>query len=369
MSKHLPEHGGNLTWAKKYYQREHLIDFSANINPLGCPEGVYHALLNSYQDLMHYPDPDCTALKGSLEKYFELQADHILVGNGAVEIIYLICKLLQPRKVVTLAPTFSEYSRAARAVKAEISYCRLIEQADAFSLDMNKLQEHLEGADLLFLCNPNNPAGNILDQNCLTEVLQLCWRGKTFLVVDESFLDFVQNKEAYSIKKAIHANRQLLVLHSLTKFFAIPGLRLGCGLGNPALIDELSALKDPWNINCIAQTVGKIAVEDHQFQIKSREFINREREFLRAEINKIPLFHAFPSTANFLLLKILSKHLNASMVTNQLAEMGILVRNCNTFLGLGEGFIRVAVRTRAENKQLLEALHKLDNRQQEVYCD
>lgn len=358
MKNDLQEHGGNLSWAKRYYGRTDFLDFSANINPLGCPKSIFEILTSSWQELQHYPDPEAALLKETLQDYYHLPKEHLLLGNGAVELVYLICLWLRPRQVLIPEPTFSEYAKAAKAVKADLSYLPLY-TGEEFQLDLRQLEEKLKNADLFFLCNPNNPTGNIWGYEVLQKIEGLCRKYQTFLVVDESFIDFVPDKEHYSIRQNVRCNPNLLVLHSLTKFFAIPGLRLGCGLGHPDLIAELSKLKDPWNINVFAQLAGKAAVEDKQFQTESIKYVRREKDFLYNEIAKLPTYRVFPSAANFLLLKLLPEKLTSSLLTDSLARQGILVRNCNTFPVLGENFIRIAVRKREENIRLLTALAEI----------
>ncbi|WP_227766480.1 threonine-phosphate decarboxylase CobD [Zhaonella formicivorans] len=355
MKNGLPEHGGNLSWAKRHYGRTDFLDFSANINPLGCPKSVFEILSSSWQELLHYPDPEAALLKETLQDYYHLPKEHLLLGNGAVELIYLICLWLHPRRVLILEPTFSEYAKAAKAVKADLSYLPLY-TGEEFQLDLRQLEEKLKSADLFFLCNPNNPTGNIWSYEVLHKIEELCLKYRTFLVVDESFIDFVPDKEHYSLRKNVRHNPNLFVLHSLTKFFAIPGLRLGCGLAHPDLIAELSNIKDPWNINVFAQLAGKAAVEDKLFQTETIKYVSREKDFLYNEIVKFPAYHVFPSAANFLLFKLLPGELTSSLLTDSLARQGILVRNCNTFPILGENFIRIAVRKREENIRLLAAL-------------
>lgn len=353
--KGFPEHGGNLAWARKKYNREDFIDFSANINPLGCPPGVYEAIRNSLPQILHYPDPANSDLKQKLQSYFNLEKDFILIGNGAVEIIYLICFHLKPQKVLILAPTFSEYAKAAQAVQAHIKYLPL-DPAHGFTLNLKKLAENLHDVQLFFLCNPNNPTGNLIPYSVLKEIQKICLDQGVFLVVDESFLDFLPERENYSVRQDVKKNSQLLVLHSLTKFFAIPGLRLGCGFGNRQLILDLEKLKDPWNINVFAQIAGKMALEDQAFQHKSREFIQKEKEYLFKAINQLGDLQAFPPSVNFIFIKLLKSGLTSTGLTEKLAKQGILVRNCNTFPTLGENYIRVAVRTREENLKLINAL-------------
>ncbi|MDS1029023.1 threonine-phosphate decarboxylase CobD [Bacillota bacterium LX-D] len=357
MNASVPEHGGNLEWAKSRFKVEKFIDFSANINPLGCPPRVFETIKDSLDLIMHYPDPDSRKLKQKLEKYFRIEQNQIIVGNGAVELLYLICHLLKPQKILTLAPSFSEYVRGAETIKAQIEYYYLHSE-DNFNIDLLELDKKLSGIDLFFLCNPNNPTGTILNYKKMRQIQSLCLKHQTFLVVDESFIDFIGDKEEYSVRHDLAQNNKLFILHSLTKFFALPGLRLGCGFGSPDIISKLIKLKDPWSVNALAQTAGIAAIDDSTFQAKTIEYVNTEKDFLFTRLNEIKGLKAFCPSVNFVLVQITGE-ITSDELVNRMAEKGVLIRNCKTFPGLGDKYIRVAVRTREENLRLLIELNNI----------
>lgn len=353
-----PPHGGDLIWAKQYYQQENLIDFSVNINPLGCSSNVIQGILSNPHLIQEYPDPECRLLRKELNLYYNIKEEHICLGNGASELLFLLCQALSPRQVLTLAPSFSEYVNAAKASGALVDELILSEK-NGFCLEIDLFKDKLQNYDLFFLCNPNNPVGNIYPKEFIKEIADLCCKYKTYLLVDESFMDFVKHKDKFSVLSEINHNPYLIVLYSLTKFFALPGLRLGCCFANQELIKRINGFKDPWNVNCFAQLAGIISLRDKVFQQRSVDFILKEKARLYQELSKIAFLKPYNPSVNFILLKILAKDLTSSDLTRRLAKQGILVRNCNTFNGLGEKFIRVAVRTREDNNLLVETLRDI----------
>ena len=314
-----PSHGGNLTWARKYYKKEELIDFSANINPLGCSNFIYQSITANLSLIEQYPDPECTSLKKELSLFYGVDEESIVVGNGASELLYLLCKAISPSKALTLAPSFSEYLKAAKACGASVEELVLHETND-FQLELPILKRRIAQYDLIFLCNPNNPVGNIYTRELIKDIADLCYEHKTYLLVDESFLDFVKNKARFSVLLEIKTNPYLIVLSSLTKFFALPGLRIGCCFGNKELIKKVKEIKDPWNVNCFAQLAGLVSLQDKDFQARSIEFITKEKERLYQELTKIPLLKVFYPSVNFILVKILTENMTSTKLTRLLAE-------------------------------------------------
>jgi threonine-phosphate decarboxylase len=350
-----PSHGGDLIWAKEYYQQKSLIDFSVNINPLGCSKNVLHSITNNLTLIQEYPDPECRLLKKELSLYYNINDEHISLGNGASELLFLLCLAISPKRVLTLAPSFSEYIKSAKASGALVDELVLSEKKD-FCLEIDVLKDKLLNYDLFFLCNPNNPVGNIYSGKFVKEIADLCYKYKTYLLVDESFMDFVKNKDKFSILSEVRYNPYLIVLCSLTKFFALPGLRLGCSFASKELVERIKEIKDPWNVNSFAQLAGMVSLQDKAFQNKSIDYISTEKERLYQELNKISSIKTYYPSVNFILLKILTQNLTSGDIALQLATKGILVRNCNTFAGLGEKFIRVAVRRKEDNNLLIDAL-------------
>jgi len=330
---------------------EQIMDFSASINPLGPPAAVRQVLADAYDLLIHYPDNDATELTAALAGYHGLAAAEICVANGSTELICLLPRLIKGgRRVLIIAPPFSEYARSFAGNGWEVEYFDLL-PGDGFSLPLAPLAERLAGGfDLLVLANPGNPTGRLYQLGQVEEVLRLCRKQGTFLVLDEAFMDFCEEESA---KKVVIAGGGL-ILRSMTKFFAIPGLRLGYAIAAPEVIAAIAAIKEPWSVNTLAQIAGVAALSDPDYCIQTRELINAERAWLSESLGGFPGLKVFPSAANYLL--VASERLPAVTIAGQLQQQGILIRDCANFRGLGEGYFRVAVKGWVENEKLRHAL-------------
>lgn len=351
-------HGGDLQEAMRKYGRRQFIDFSANINPLGPPPGVFKAITNNLQHIIHYPDPLASGLTAGLSRRLQVPVERIVLGNGAAELVHLLAHALRPRQVVIPAPTFAEYARAVSNVGAEITY-HYLRQGEDFALKPGRLS--LAGCDLLFVCNPNNPTGQFMRQGEFAQILDQARRYNTFVVVDESFMDFVDSAEQWHAYDYLQTYDRLFVLYSLTKFYAIPGLRIGCGVGSPHLVKQLKKLHTPWNINSLALAAAEAALEDADYAALSRRTITTERDYLTRGLKRFNNLTPFPGTANFLLVKH-SGEPRVSDLVRELGIRGILIRDCGDFPGLGPQFFRIAVKDRGSNEHLLRCLGGLLSR-------
>ncbi|MCK8826485.1 threonine-phosphate decarboxylase CobD [Natroniella acetigena] len=354
------KHGGNLNQAVKEYglQQEDIIDFSANINFLGPPSRVMEAIKGNLDQIVNYPDPNYTELKDGLAEQLGVKQEEIIIGNGAVELIYLLAKVLQPRRALVLAPTFSEYGAAAKSVGAKVEEFEL-SRDDQFEIDVERLIARLAEVDLFFLCNPNNPTGALITRSEIVEIIEAGQEHDTFIMVDEAFVDFLE--EEVTVIDLVDQYDNLFVLRSLTKFFAIPGLRLGYGVSNSNLLEDLERGKDPWNCNFFAQLAGQIAIKEQKYIETTKEVVRREKEFLYRNLKEVAGWKVYYPTANYILIDLSLLSITASELEVRLAQRGILIRNCNTYTGLGENFIRVAVRDREDNLELLANLEELFN--------
>jgi len=347
-------HGGNLREAaeKSGISPEDILDFSANINPLGLPIGLKKLIRENLSEILRYPDPECKLLKKEISQYLNVDDKRIILENGSTPLIYLFVQKFSPKKVLIVTPTFSEYERALRIHKSKISFFQLKEK-NKFEFKLKELVEFMDGTDALFLCNPNNPTGTIIPREKLMEIVRLTGKKNIFLFLDEAFIDY---QEEESLKKFV--GRNLFILRSFTKFFAIPGLRLGYGLGNKELVQKLNKIRAPWSVNGLAQIAAIFLLQDKQFIKKSREFMKKERIFFFNELAKISGLKPFSPKANFILVKLLKNSLSASCLQKRLLKKKILIRDCTNIRGLNNSFIRVAVKNRTENQRLIEVLEK-----------
>lgn len=354
---HQHQHGGNIFAVARSLgvAPDRIVDFSASINPLGMAPGVPEALAGSLDKLLHYPDKGATELKEALACYHGVAAAEIAVANGSTELIHLLPRMVPGRRGLVVAPAFAEYASALERAGWEIDYLTL-ESVNDFTLSVSVLGERLaRGYDLVFICNPGNPTGKTIPRRDMEAVFDLCRAAGTFLVLDEAFIDFCEEESA---KDLVRAHGRGVLLRSMTKFFAIPGLRLGYAIGAPETVAAIAALQDPWSVNTAAQVAGIASLCDKAYCERTREYVDRERERLAAAFREIPALRVFPSRANYLLAQ-LRNGMAAHEVRARLMEKGILIRDCGNFEGLDGSFFRVAVRLRDENDRLLECLREV----------
>lgn len=353
-------HGGDICAAASRYGRDaaFFLDFSANINPLGLSRDVRQALRQNLEQVVHYPEPHAYRLRAGLSRYYHVPAAQITVGNGAGELLYIICHTLRPARVLLCAPTFSEYHRAAQAAGAVVYYYQTTAAA-GFACDPAQIAAALPQGGMLFLANPNNPTGLLLPPPALRHIIAAATRRGVTVVMDESFIDFLPERESLTCNALAAQCDNVIVVHSLTKFFAIPGLRLGFAVATPAQTARLHAAKDPWNVNSLAQAAGEAALADEAYQRESRAFIAAEKDFLYQELRRIPGLQPLPPTVNYILIDVAATGYDAGGLTAALAQAGVLVRDCSNFRGLPPHYIRVAVRTRQDNLRLIQALRHI----------
>ena len=349
-------HGGNIYEIKRRYKKD-VIDFSANINPLGLTKAVKRELSKCYRLIPHYPDPEAKDLIRQIAEYWEIDEQNILIGNGSTELIYLIAHVFKPEKALIPVPTFSEYERAVKSVGSKIEFLKLKEvdsftpplRAKArFTLDITNSDK----ADISFISNPNNPTGNLLIKNKRFDL------NSRLNIIDEAFMDFLPDEKSHTfIWKAVK-DKRIIVLRSFTKFFALPGLRIGYLVAHKDLIKSLKQIQPPWSVNSIAQHLARILLNDRDYIEKTRRVINEEREFLFNKLAALKGLKPYPSVANFFLVNIIDSRLDSSILTGRLIQKGILIRNCSNFRGLDSRYFRMAVRFRRENIKLIKALRE-----------
>ena len=351
------DHGGGVFALARLMgvSPDDFLDFSANINPLGPPAGVQEAFNESFSRVVHYPDRDAAELRHALARFHGVAPEQLLVANGSTELIYLLPRITNGRKALIIAPAFSEYCRALRRADWEYRSFAL-SPGNGFSLSLDELAERLEeGFELLFLCNPANPSGTLLPLAEVEEIRSLCRRTGTFLVLDEAFMDF---REEESAKALIADNGGGIVLRSMTKFYAMPGLRLGYAIGSEEIINRCAGMAEPWSVNTPAQAAGCAALVDPDYRTRTISTNAGERAHLFAGLSALPGVKPYPSAANYLLSE-LDNGMTATRLRDALLERRIVIRDCSNYEGLDDRFFRVAVRSREENRRLLSALGEI----------
>lgn len=350
-------HGGNIGKSAHSYNLKEggIIDFSSNINPLGISSRIKRAIKQGINALSNYPDPESLAAREALSSWLGVGKNNILVGNGSNEFIHLLPRALGCISALIYKPAFSEYEESIRLSKAKPKFLFAREE-EGFLADVRKIRDYAGKVSLIILCNPNNPTGNLMKAEELLVLAESCARNKTYLLVDEVFMDFVQDQKKYSLVKAVKSNEYLLILRSLTKFFSLPGLRAGYLLAGPSTIKKIEAYLPTWSVNSFAQSIIQECLGDKEFIAKTKEYIRKEREFLYARLREIRGISAYPPAANFIFCKILDKRINSGALFTRLIKSGILIRDCGNFQGLSNRFFRVAVRKRRDNLHLVNRL-------------
>lgn len=348
-------HGANVNYIAKMYNKnpKDIIDFSSNINPKVIP-GLEKYILEGLLECRSYPDINYTNLRNNISKYINIKSNFIIPGNGATEIIYLLMKSIGKRLAI-LNPTFSEYRRSAKLSGLELIDLNLDNQ-NQFSIDLQYIKENIEKFDSLFICNPNNPSGKVQD---LTELLNLMVQNNKLLIVDETFMEFVGEEEKYSLVKYIEKHENLFILKAVTKFFGMPGLRLGYGLtSNKKIMEKIYDYKEPWTINSFADTLSNYIFEDKSYIEDSKKYYVQERKYILQELRDIKSIVVYDTDTNFILIKLNDRRSNEIKV-ELLRKGNLLIRDASNFIGLDDSYIRVAIKSHEENEILIKHMKNL----------
>ena len=382
-------HGGNIYKIFREKNIKEILDYSSNINPYGIPESLKKRITENLEILERYPDPDYIELRQKLAHLNKVDISNIVLGNGATEIIFLFMKVINPKKILIAAPTFGEYERAVKATervenssilgdsnkkedddnsyekqKIEIEYFEL-KESDDFKLNLYNLKNELaKKYDLLIICNPNNPTGKFLKLSETEQILKECNKYNTKLFIDEAFIDFLKDGMKESIINTKENRYNLFVTRAFTKFFAIPGLRLGYGIYfDKKLEKRISEKKEPWSVNNIAEMAGLTVLDDTKYIEETLKWIEEEKIYMYEKLNKISGIKVYETEVNFITGKIdeklFSEGLNVKILREKMLEQGILIRDASNFKFLDERFFRLAIKDRKNNDRVIETLKKI----------
>ncbi|MFC7391941.1 threonine-phosphate decarboxylase CobD [Scopulibacillus cellulosilyticus] len=350
----LPAHGSNPEHLIKQLDMavpEKLIDFSVNTNPFGPPAELQSVWQSLYKEIADYPDPYAKALKAGISAQEQIDGKQLLIGNGASELIHLIARMFQGRHVLIVDPTFSEYRTTCEAYGCHIASFQLNED-DGWQLNANQLSEALNGKDAVFICHPNNPTGVTYSQETLLKVIEEASNLGVYVVIDEAFYDFCI--EEISMSKYVTDYRHLIILRSLTKMYALAGIRLGYIIADEAVINHLKRFQPHWSVNTLAQKLGELCIKQTAFVHQTKNNIGLERCRLFPVLKDLG-YRLSPSKVNYYLLREETKK-SARPLLRFLIERGIAARHTDNFIGLNGKFLRCAIRTQSDNDQLLKAL-------------
>lgn len=351
-------HGGNIWHIARAngLKPEDIIDFSASINPLGLSPMAEAAIKNAVPILGHYPEPGAEAIRSDLALYHNLPEENMLAGNGSTEFIYLLPQIFRPKKAIIVEPAFSEYRNSLESIGCEVKSFNAKED-EGFIPDIKRLRRAIEkGCDFVYLCNPANPTGVLLTRKDVIEIAEDCRRCNAMLIVDEAFMDFIEQE---SVKRDAALSDNIIVIRSMTKFFSMAGLRLGYIIANQRLIKRFEAARPPWSVNTLAILAGIEGLKDMAYIKKTREWLIKELPFLEQGFNALAFLKAYPSRANYMLIKILLDGITAGYLQEGLLKRGMLIRECSSFEGLNHSFFRVAAKKRSENVSLLNAMNNI----------
>jgi len=336
------------------------LDYSANINPLGPPPQALEALADGLRAIVNYPDPAHRELKRVLAAKLNVAENELFIGNGAAECIALALMGLDIRKVGVIAPCFSEYAQLSEDFGAEV--CTVVgKEENGFRADPDELRDVLREVDLLFLGHPNNPTGLTYSLDQLRAIADLAEEHSAYVVIDEAFMDFLPPEERPTLLPELRAYPHVILMHSMTKFYAIPGLRLGYAIAAPQLVERMARKQVTWSVNGLALLAGQACLrpEIAEYEARTRELIARERDFLRERIVSRLDWQVWHGEANFLLIRV-AEPWTARTLQEALGPKGIMIRSCAMYDGLTKRDIRIAVRGRADNERLIQAFEEVD---------
>ncbi|MDQ0256354.1 threonine-phosphate decarboxylase [Evansella vedderi] len=357
-----PIHGGQPETMKQLFHMERekeILDFSANLNPLGPPPWLKDEIYQSFDHITKYPDPNYPNSHGALAAYERLTTDEVLLTNGGAEAIFLVAKLFEGGKAFIVQPTFVEYERACEHYHIHTEDV-FLEKSNEFQLPLELILDNMSGVDVIFLCRPNNPTGTVVDEKSLHRILEKGLETNTHLVVDEAFVDFLPSP-TFSLSRWLSSYPNLILLRSLTKMFTIPGLRIGYVLAKDSIIGKMKAWQLPWSINAFADKVVPKLLEDHSFVKRTHEWLEVESAYLLKKLTDLD-YYVSNSKVNFYLLQDRKRPEDTKELFPYLFKGGILTRHTHNFKGLNGNYLRIAIRSTYENKQLIDKLQEWRNR-------
>ena len=366
-------HGGNIFQFahEQGIEPYEVVDFSANINPLGPSQRGLDALNAQLRYISHYPDATNDDVLNAIADTYEMDKHQIIVGNGAAELLYAICRLPGYTGAFVPAPGFSEYKEALEASKIPVRdiFYRPREDDNGKPyfevpyLALETFAAELKGQDgriIVFLGNPNNPDGTLLDKDHIRTVASMLKDANSLLVIDESFIDFVGNDplqdNEHSMRSLVNEFDNIIVVHSFTKFYAVPGLRIGAAFANETLITQLQQYIPSWSVNTLAQAYTKAALNDVDYIKRTKQELNEERAFMYNALDAIVGITVYPPSANFILFQVNQEGITANYINEELKKYNMIVRNCDSYVGLTNHWVRIAIKDHDTNIKLVDKL-------------
>lgn len=356
-------HGGDVYAAARELRRpvQTLLDFSASINPLGPSPQVLRTIAKGFSLLSHYPDPDCWSLRRCLASHWKLPPEQIVVGNGSTELIHLLPRALAIEQALIIGPTFSEYVQAVERTGGRTKLL-LAKRSEGYRPPLERAIQLVkssrngrESIDAIFLCHPNSPTGQVCDEAEACRLVREAERAGVWTILDETFVEYCEER---SLLPLFSTYQRLVVLRSFTKFYALPGLRIGYLIASARAAGLVRKLQPPWSVNALAQAAGETSLKDRRHVRRSLVYMEKERTRFVKQLRSVTGLFVFPSETNFLLVELPKSHL-ATAIAMALRRQGLLIRDCSHVPGLNRRTVRIAVRTKRENHRLVVALSDL----------
>lgn len=355
-------HGSDLETVEKIYgiRREDIRPFGSNVNPIGLSPKMKEALQNNIDVLTDYPDRDYTSLREAIHTYTGVDTSHILPGSGGTELIVTFITTVKPKKTIVVEPTYSEYKRDLKAIKSEVIDYVLTEEQQ-FQLDPKDLCNQIdESVDMVILCNPNNPTSTCISISQIQEIVEKCKETSTFVLVDETYVEFVKDVSVVSAMPLVKKYNNLIVLRGVSKFFASPGLRLGYACtSNDKLLRYIKKHSNPWSVSSIAAYAGTVMFTDTDYIEATRALISQEQSLVCSALKARKTIQIIPPSANFVLLKLMKQGLTSSMVFEHCIKKGLMIRDCANFTGLGPEYIRFCFLNPEDDDLLVNTLMEI----------
>lgn len=363
MSKKIEFHGSDLEKIEEYYRipKEDIIQFGANVNPLGLSETVKEKIASNLDIISSYPDRSYTSLKETIGRYCQCEPGNVVVGNGSTELISLLISQRKAKKALILGPTYSEYERELSLAGGELCHYHLDESKNFTLNTADFLDSVPDGTDLFIICNPNNPTSSAVSQDCLEEILAFCSARNIFVMIDETYIEFAPDISEITAVPLTDKFDNLMVIRGVSKFFAAPGLRFGYGItSNREFTSMLLMHQNPWSLNSIGAFAGELMLQDSEYIKKTKELIASERERFCQELSKLDAFKVYPPSANFILLRILKEGVTSFQVFEAAIRQKMMLRDCSSFFKSLHGeFVRFCIMKPEDNKRLLKVFQDI----------
>lgn len=341
---------------------DQILDFSTNVNSLGPPASVMNSIRENLNVISRYPPNEPKELRGELAEYSKSSPEKIVIGNGSTELIYLLTKIFLDinDEVIIAEPTFTEYRKAVKVQGGKIRSIRLRKEED-YRLEPDSIQERIsQDTKLVFLCSPNNPTGRMIPIDALKGVVETCEDYEALVVLDEAFYEYCDHPQKYNVAEMKFNN--LISIRSLTKFYALAGLRIGYVIAPTPLAKVMREVKVQWNVNFLAQIAAKEAVKDFEFAARTKEQTKKGKNFLWKELKKFGGLKTYPSHANFFLINLSNSNISSNELVEGLLMRGITIRDCSNFKFLDGNFVRACARPLEDCKKLIECMNEINSK-------